>query len=119
MNDFSFYLAWLGFFASILLGWYFYLQARTKERMALIEKNADLAEIFKVREFRFHFPWLKLGMTLMGVGFGFCLSLYLMLKPETTNLDQGTQEIMVLGFMMFFGGLGLVISHFVEKPKGH
>jgi hypothetical protein len=26
----------MGFFASIFFGWYFYLQARNKERMALI-----------------------------------------------------------------------------------
>lgn len=119
MDDFAFYLAWLGFFASILLGWYFYLQARTKERMALIEKNVDLSEINKVRELGFRFSWLKLGMMLMGVGFGFCLSLYLMLKPELQNLNQGIQELMVLGCMLFFGGLALVISHFIEKPKAH
>ena len=39
MEEFSFALIWLGFFASIFFGWYFYLQARNKERMALIEKG--------------------------------------------------------------------------------
>lgn len=117
MNDFAFYMVWLGFFVCILLGWFFYIQARTKERMALIEKNADLSEIFKLREFRF--PWLKLGIVFMGVGFGFCLSLWLIVSSSLETVGQGGQEMMILGFMLFFGGLGLVIAHFMDKPKAH
>lgn len=59
MEDLSIALIWLGFFASIVLGLYFYFSARHKERMALIEKNANVSEIFKVREFQFHFPGLS------------------------------------------------------------
>jgi hypothetical protein len=116
MDDFAFYLVWLGFFASILLGWYFYLKARTKERMALIEKNADLSEIYKVREFRFRFPWLKLGMIITGVGFGFCMVFPLREIIGIQNFGA-EMELAIFGFMMFFGGLGAVIGHFIDKPK--
>lgn len=110
MEDFSLAFIWLGFFASIFLGWYFYLQARNKERMALIEKNADVSEIFKVRKVRFQFPWLKLGMLLAGVGFGFCMVIFMPRGGEA-------RDITILGSILFFGGLGLVIAHFIEKPK--
>ncbi|MCK4920726.1 MAG: hypothetical protein KAS71_06755, partial [Bacteroidales bacterium] len=52
-------LPWLGFFAAIVLAWYFYLKARNKERMALIEKGADVSEIYSKQEVTFRFPWLK------------------------------------------------------------
>ena len=61
MEDFGLALVWLGFFASIFFGWYYYLQARHSERMALIEKNVDVTEIFRVRKTSFSFPGLKLG----------------------------------------------------------
>lgn len=118
MEDFSMTLIWLGFFASIFLGWYYYLQARNKERMALIEKNADVTEIFKVREIRFKFPWLKLGMIITGVGFGFCMALFVSFTTDINHLGGG-KELMIIGFMLFFGGLGAVIAHFIEKPKEH
>jgi len=115
MEDFSFALIWLGFFASIFFGWYFYLQARNKERMALIEKNADVTEIFKAREIRFRFPWLKLGMLVAGVGFGFGLGILLTIIPAVEQ--GGLRSGLLIGFMLFFGGLGIVIAYFIEKPK--
>jgi hypothetical protein len=106
MEDFSIALVWLGFFASIILGLYFYFSARNKERMALIEKNADVSEIFKVRDFQF--PWLKLGMIIAGIGIGLCLSIFINLALATQNLSPGSQSIMSLGCMLFFGGLGAI-----------
>lgn len=116
MEVFSLTLIGLGFFASIFFGWYYYLQARNKERMALIEKNADVTEIFKVREIRFKFPWLKFGMIITGVGFGSCMALMLSLTTNILHMAVES-ELMIFGFMLFFGGLGAVIGHFVEKPK--
>jgi hypothetical protein len=119
MEDISIALAWLGFFACIFFGWYFYLQARNKERMALIEKNANLSEIYKTREIRFHFPWLKLGMLITGVGFGFSMVMFLNLIPAVQSLHGDVREMMIVGLMLFFGGVGIVIAYFLEKPKGN
>lgn len=116
MEEFSFALIWLGFFASIFLGWYFYLQARNKERMALIEKNATM-EIFQVQKVGFRFPWLKFGMIVTGGGFGLCLSFILMLSPQFETLIDNTEGMVPFGLMFFFGGLGIVIAHYLEKPK--
>lgn len=118
MNDESMLtLIWLVFFACIFLGWYFYLKARNKERMALIEKNADVSEIFKVREIRFRFPWLKLGMIITGVGLGLCLTIVLMVFPEIENIINETGGIVPIALMLFFGGVGTVVAHYLDKPK--
>ena len=115
MDDFSLTLIWLGFFASIFFGWYFYLQARNKERMALIEKNADVTEIYKTRGTHFKFPWLKFGTLVTGVGLGFCIALFVGMN---TNFNDGDLKgIMIFGFMLLFGGLGAVVGHFLDKPK--
>jgi hypothetical protein len=114
MDDFAFYLVWLGFFASILLGWYFYLQARHKERMALIEKNADLSEIFKARDNRI--PWFKLGMLFLGVGFGLCIAFFLIQNGSATVFDGG-RETIALGSILFFGGIGIILAYIIEKRK--
>ena len=58
-------LVWLGFFAAVFLAWYFYLKARNKERMALIESGKDVSEIYSKQEIKFKFPWLKLGIILL------------------------------------------------------
>lgn len=114
MNELSFALIWLGFFASIVLGLYFYFSARHKERMALIEKNADVTEIFKPREIRFCFLWLKLGMIALGIGIGFlCTAFLVSSKYQWRSLG----DELFAGLSLFFGGLGVIIAHFIEKPK--
>ncbi len=115
MEEFSYALIWLGFFASIVLGLYFYLSARHKERMALIEKNADVSEIFKVRDFQF--PWLKLGMIIAGIGIGLCLSIFINLALATQSWSPGTQSMMIFGFMLLFGGLGAIVAYYIERHK--
>jgi hypothetical protein len=119
MEDLSIALVWLGFFACIFFGLYFYFSARHKERMALIEKNADVSEIFKVRKFQFRFPWLKLGMIFLSVGFGLIAVVILANQPEIQNLPQDLLEMLAMGTILIFGGIGLVIGYFIEKPKNH
>ncbi|MDX9883491.1 MAG: hypothetical protein RBS73_15625 [Prolixibacteraceae bacterium] len=117
MEDFSITLIWLGFFACIFFGWYFYLKARNKERMALIERNADVSEIFKGREIRFRFPWLKIGMIITGAGFGLLLCVLLMFIPEFENIVERTDGAAVFAIMLFFGGLSIVVAYYLDKPK--
>lgn len=117
MDDFSVTLVWLGFFASIFFGWYYYIQARNKERMALIDKNADVSEIFRVRRHTFRFPWLRLGMIFLGVGLGLLMALFVSNKTSIRDGEGDTIGVLVIGFMMLFGGIGAVVSHFIDKPK--
>ena len=114
MEDFSVTLIWLGFFASVFFGWYFYLQARNKERMALIEKNVNVTEIFKAREKHLRFPWFKIGMMITGVGFGFFLAMFI---TYYAGIPDPIAEPILAGFLLFFGGLGIITAYFIEKPK--
>jgi len=113
MEDLGITIVWLAFIACIFFGWYFFLQARHKERIALIEKNADVAEIFKPRESRFRFSTLKFGMTIFGVGFGIILAVFMSVNGSLHSLIAP----LAFGFMLLFGAIGSLIAYFIEKPK--
>ncbi len=115
MEELMFGLIWLGFFATLFFGWYFYLQARNKERMALIERNADVTEIYKPRSS--HFPWLKLGMLIAGLGLGFIVTMLLNLSSAFQYLHGDARDIGFVGSMLFFGGAGVVTAYFIERPN--
>ena len=115
MEELAIILVWLGFFAAVFFSWYYYLQARNKERMALIEKNADITEIYKKKEYRFYFPWLKLGMIITGIGFGLLVAIFLI--PFMRSQYNTPEEIIISALMLLFGGGSLIISYFIERPK--
>lgn len=120
MRNFDLTLIWLGFFAAVFLAWYFYLKARNKERMALIEGGKDVSEIFSRQEIKFRFPWLKLGMLFTGVGFGLGLvMLFAAIYPGFRGSINGNQTgpFLIIASMMLFGGLGVVIGYYLDKPK--
>ncbi|MBN1820584.1 MAG: hypothetical protein JXR31_07265 [Prolixibacteraceae bacterium] len=116
MGNFSAALVWLGFFAAVFLGWYFYLKARNKERMALIERDKDVSEIYAKREIKFVFPWLKLGIILTGFSLGWISALFaiqLLLK----SLVKYNEEVWVLGIIFLFTSVSVLVAYFVDKPK--
>ena len=115
MEDLMLALIWLGFFASVFLGWYYFLQARNKERMALIERDKDVSEIYAKREVRFRFPWLKLGMLVTGIGVGLTLAV----APMLGDLIKNTGGVAIFAFVLLFGGVAMVIAHFIDKPKSN
>ena len=119
MESLMFYLTWLGFFAAIVLGWYFYLKARSKERMALIESGKDVSEIYAKHEIKFKFPWLKLGLLVAGIGFG--LGLFVLLYAFNFAFREAMKnelaEFTLVASMMFFGGVALIIGYYLDKPK--
>ena len=118
MEEFAFALIWLGFFAAVFMGWYYFLQARNKERMALIERDKDVSEIYakRQREFRFRFPWLKLGMLVTGIGFGFsAVVILMMIDPEWAHFVNRTEGMAVFAVILFSGGLSMVIAHYLDK----
>jgi hypothetical protein len=109
-------LSWLGFFAAITLSWIYYLKARNKERMALIEKGTDPSKIYSRPAEESKFPWLKIGIVVVGICVGLLLgaALYLLFPRQINEL--GPFLLFVLGFL--FGGIGMIISNYMEKPKG-
>ena len=112
-------LIWLGFFAAVFLGWHFYLKARNKERMALIESGKDVSEIYAKREFKFRFPWLKLGVILTGFSFGWLvafISVEIFLKEflRGAEIQDGP---LIIGIILVFTAISILVAYFVDKPK--
>jgi len=97
------------FFLTVGLAWYFYLQARTKERLACIEKGLDVMPRPRKpgdsRKIVF-----TIGLFLVGLSLGF-LSGYFLDKAA------GHNPISYFITLLFFGGLSLVISIFIKFKK--
>ena len=119
MEDFSIALTWLGFFAAAFFAWYYFLQARTKERTLLIEKGADADNFFRRKKDRkgFRFPWLKLGIMLVGLARGIVIAIILVRWPGLLDALHGLEPGVFFGSMMFFGGLSMITAHFIDRKK--
>ena len=97
------------FFGSIFGVAYFYFTTRNRERLALIEKNAD-PSIFKVEPVNILKKFsIKLGMLFIGGGFGVLVGNIL---TVTTRLEE---PVAYLSMIFMFAGAGLVSSYFVAR----
>jgi hypothetical protein len=101
----------LTFFGSIFGIVYFYFATRNRERLALIEKNAD-ASLFKIE----HEPAnvfrkfsIKLGMLFVGGGLGILAGNIL---EMTTSLER---PVAYLSMIFVWAGAGLISSYFVAR----
>jgi predicted MFS family arabinose efflux permease len=84
------------------------LGIRKKERMVLLEKGAD-PKTFYAEPTRI--TSLKWGLFLIGIAIGIFLGNIL---SATTIIDE---EVAYFSMIFLFGGLALVISHFLEKKQ--
>lgn len=117
MHGIALAITWLGFFAAVFLAWYFYLKARNKERMALIESGKDVSEIYSKQEIKLRFPWLKLGIIGTGLSFGFLVAFFI-LEITVENLWPGRRiekEPFVFGIIGIFTGLAIIIAYYADK----
>ena len=108
-------------FVSVVWGWYFYLKIRNKERMALIEKDKDVSEIYArpKTSFSFRFPWLKVGIITTGFSIGWMtavLILELGLKLPDGNYTIGAEPF-ILGILFLSTSVSILIAYFADKPK--
>ncbi|UCG28277.1 MAG: hypothetical protein JSV24_02650 [Bacteroidales bacterium] len=119
MNSLSLFfktLPWLGFFAAIVISWIFYLKARNKERLALIEKGFDVSKIYAQAGQQIPFPWLKIGIVITGISLGVLTALILLVLFPLGIVSDAIMFLMaILGFL--FGGLAMMIAHFINKAK--
>lgn len=97
------------FFGAIFGVAYFYFTTRNRERLALIEKNAD-PSIFKVEPVNILKKFsIKLGMLFMGGGLGVLVGNIL---TVSTRLEE---PVAYLSMIFIFAGAGLVASYFVSR----
>jgi len=81
---------------------------RRKERQMLIEKGANMPEFKSDLP---SFSGIKFGLFFVGIGIGIFAGSIL---TATTVLEK---EVSYFSMIFLFGGLALIISHFVEKNK--
>lgn len=119
MRNLDITLIWLGLFAAIFFAWYYYLKARNKERMALIESGKDVSEIYSKQEIKFRFPWLKLGI----IGTGFSLGLMVafafveIIFEGWANGERIEEEPIMFGVVTLFTAISIIVAYFVDKPR--
>ena len=115
-SDITLALTFISLFAGIFLAWFFYLKAKQKERLALIEKASegiDFTKLFeqpKRKGFNFRFPWLKLGILIFSITFGVSIGIAL-----TGMIRMDEDYLPLFGFM--FGGLGMIAAHIAGKKE--
>ncbi len=111
-------IIWLGFFAAVFLGWYFYIQARNKERMSLIEKGKDVSEIYAKREIKFRVPWLKIGIILTGFSFGWLAAFIISDVLTSAKIMRNYNEApLIMGIIFLFTAISILVAYFADKPK--
>ena len=84
------------------------LEAKTKERLALIEKGMDpeLSNIVKQKDYSAALLW---GLLLSGLGLGALIGLKL------NYLTGDEHHIMVQVMMLLFGGIGLILFYYIKR----
>lgn len=91
---------------------YVYYTTRNRERMALIEKNADPAILKSSCNGSFKLFPIKFGMLLVGIGLGILVGSII---ESTTILKD---EVAYFSMIFLFGGTGLFASYFIGRKVG-
>ncbi len=106
------------FISAVFLAWYFYQQARDKERMLLIERGDKLEDILalqKKNKFKFVFPWLKLGIVTSSLSVSFLAIAFLIRWLDNDEeLFKGFLITFIIGFCL---GSAFFINHFIDKKN--
>lgn len=87
----------------------------SKEKMAMIERGIDPGLQKSTPK---PFLSLKFGLLLVGVGIGLLVALFSVrgiIGQEMTDSEEGQAVAIYFGCIGIFGGLGLILSYFVEK----
>ncbi|MDZ7738849.1 MAG: DUF6249 domain-containing protein [Bacteroidales bacterium] len=104
-------LPWIAFFAAITLSYIYYIRARNRERLALIEKGSDAPDAFREKKF----PWLKIGIVITGVSIGVLLVIIILFAaPDNSEIRDAILILMVVSGLIF-GGISMIIAHFVDR----
>lgn len=99
---------------AFFFAWFFYQKARDKERMYLLKKGENLEAIFQIQkrnQFRFVFPWLKLGVVTSGLSISFLFIAFLIRFLERDmELFKGFLITFIIGLCV---GTSLIVNHFI------
>ena len=98
------------FLCGLFLTFYFVHKSRMKERLLLIEKGVDISNLPLIGKLKIRIPWLKIGIIVISFPLGFLLGGFMELYKHWSVDLPG-----VLAFL--FTGIGMIIAHYIDKPK--
>jgi len=101
-------ILWLAYPLCGLLGWYFYNKSQHEERRLMIEKGMNPKENRNAPP-KTRFLWLKLGIVIAGLGFGFFVIALLVDLHLVGQSDAIYPAILCL-----CGGGSLIISSYLD-----
>lgn len=97
-------------FISIFLSIYFFIQARNKERMALIEAGQDLSQFYNKKKSNISY-WLRIGIFAVGLGLGFLIIGLVKINGLYINGQLKTAVLVLCG------GIAMIAANYIDKPK--
>lgn len=100
------------FIVCMFLAWYFSHRAKHEERMLMIDKGLEPDDRLKEVKGR-SFPWLKMGVVLIGLSVGLGLNGILISRNMLGNSNAIAFAILGLS-----GGISLIIANFINNKKG-
>ena len=99
----------LAFFVAIILSVKYITSAKSKEKMALIEKGVDISQIYQKKDYAN--GTLKTGMLLVGLAVGVLVA-YLL--TEVTSIPW---RAAYFSMILLFGGISLVLFHLYNSKQ--
>lgn len=101
------------FIICVFLAWFFSHRARHKERMMMIEKGINIDELSKKEGKIIRFPWLKLGIVILGLSIGL---LIIAMLVALHLLDKGGNAL-PLSILGICGGISFIIANYLNNIK--
>jgi len=107
-----YYVVWISFMLCGFLAWYFSHKAKHEERKLLIQQGMDVREPSRKESNRMKFPWLKLGVIIIGLSIGMGIIAVL------ANLELlGHSDAIYLAILGMCGGISLVVAYYIDRDK--
>lgn len=113
MEDLLKAAVWLGFFAACFFSYYYFLKFRNMERMSLIEKGADIAEVYMRKKF----PWFIVGLILLGIGLGIITTLAVFIFILHGIKEDEIIILTTISTSVIFGSIGAIIGNVIENKR--
>lgn len=103
---------------ALFLAWYFFQQARNRERMALIKKGKKWEEFFQTekKNNKFIFPWLKMGIVAVGMSVPFLIIGFVELRFD--NAREFLNEFIITALFGICLGIALFINQLIGNRGG-
>lgn len=102
---------------AFFLIWYFKHQAKSKERLLLIEKGVETKDLNSFTDKKINFQWLRIGIVSTGTALGSIFVTLLMDSPTNIPLNHHFDGTFSFSVILLFAGISMIIANFASGPK--